>query len=289
MKLPKGCPNDVVLRTWMAQGRGKNSDVKATGFTTPMWKRSPDAYPHVVTLSIRPFRTTNLSVDSFMTAHSPRRNCANNQKLTLKPLELQQRNCSTNTTFGNGTLGLSARSSSTAQERISQDRNKPERPHSNASHQSSQERKVSASVVTLGDYHSNTPKQYVPESLYTLRNNSFHPPQRFCQATGQKVTIGNTFGFNYHQGYINLLQQHSGIIATGTPVHTIDHKPMQTKPLSRWQSKNVVNEKVSKYPDPMIGPSPSFQARMTEIAQHEIDTSKWEKSKKGKKKYASNS
>lgn len=86
MKLPKGCPNDVVLRTWMAQGRGKNSDVKATGFTTPMWKRSPDAYPHVVTLSIRPFRTTNLSVDSFMTAHSPRRNCANNQKLTLSKL-----------------------------------------------------------------------------------------------------------------------------------------------------------------------------------------------------------
>ena len=42
-----------------------------------------------------------------------------------------------------------------------------------------------------------------------------------------------------------------------------------------------------KYPDPMVGCSPGFQARMSEIIQHELDTVKWEKGKKGKKKSSS--
>jgi hypothetical protein len=37
----------------------------------------------------------------------------------------------------------------------------------------------------------------------------------------------------------------------------------------------------------MIGCCPGFQARMSEIAQHELDTVRWEKGKKGKKKSTS--
>lgn len=42
-----------------------------------------------------------------------------------------------------------------------------------------------------------------------------------------------------------------------------------------------------KYADPMSGCCPSFLARMSEITQHELDTVKWEKGKKGKKKSSS--
>ena len=42
-----------------------------------------------------------------------------------------------------------------------------------------------------------------------------------------------------------------------------------------------------KYPDPMIGASPSFQARITEMAQLEVETIKFEKTKKTRKKASS--
>ena len=42
-----------------------------------------------------------------------------------------------------------------------------------------------------------------------------------------------------------------------------------------------------KYPDPMIGASPAFQARITEMAQMEVETIKFEKTKKTKKKTSS--
>ena len=37
----------------------------------------------------------------------------------------------------------------------------------------------------------------------------------------------------------------------------------------------------------MLGCSPAIQARISEITQHELDTVKWEKGKKGKKKSSS--
>jgi len=40
----------------------------------------------------------------------------------------------------------------------------------------------------------------------------------------------------------------------------------------------------SKYPDPLVGAPPSFQARMSEMAQLELDTIKYEKGRKVKKK-----
>jgi len=42
-----------------------------------------------------------------------------------------------------------------------------------------------------------------------------------------------------------------------------------------------------KYPDPMIGANPSFQARITEMAQLEVETIKFEKTKKTRKKASS--
>ena len=105
------------------------------------------------------------------------------------------------------------------------------------------------------------------------------------------MTFGNTFanGYNYHTDYINLLQTQTDLVAMGTPVSTIGPKQIQaTKPTPRWQTaKSTLSEQGSKYPDPMVGCIPGFQARMSEIAQHELDTVKWEKAKKNKKKSSS--
>ena len=84
MKLPKGLPNDVVLRTWMAHRKGNDSELNSGNFVSPILKDSTSGvHPHVVTLSLRPFRTTNLSVDSFMASNSPRRSNNNKQKCML--------------------------------------------------------------------------------------------------------------------------------------------------------------------------------------------------------------
>ena len=85
MKLPKGIPNDVVLRTWMAHKKSDDSELNSRSFVSPILKESTNGvHPHVVTLSLRPFRTTNLSVDSFIASHSPRRNNnSKQQKFTL--------------------------------------------------------------------------------------------------------------------------------------------------------------------------------------------------------------
>jgi hypothetical protein len=88
MKLPKGLPNDVVLRTWMAHGKGNESELNLGSFVSPILKDGANGvHPHVVTLSLRPFRTTNLSVDSFMASHSPRRNNNSKQKFMLSKFD----------------------------------------------------------------------------------------------------------------------------------------------------------------------------------------------------------
>ncbi|XP_028399414.1 uncharacterized protein LOC114522848 isoform X2 [Dendronephthya gigantea] len=294
MKLPKGLPNDVVLRTWMAQGKGNEPELNTGSFVSPILKESANGvHPHVVTLSLRPFRTTNLSVDSFMASHSPRRSSSNKQKFMLKPLSLDQRNCSSNvhTTFGKDALELGIASSLKDHERIPHGKSdiRADRPQSNYSCQN-RVNKPLASVVNCIDYDPNySSKLYtVPDgtNLYTSRNNSFRPPPRISHLTGQKITFGNTYGFNYHTGYINLLQTQTDLVATGTPVSTIGPKQNQaTKPSPRWQTvKSALNEKGCKYVDPMLGCNSGFQARMSEITQHELDTVKWEKGKKGKKK-----
>ena len=95
--------------------------------------------------------------------------------------------------------------------------------------------KPSASVANCSDSFSST-QNTVPESVYTIRNNSFRPPPRISQLTGQKIAFENTFanGFNYHTGYINLLQTQTDLVATGTTVSTIGPKQIQsTKPTPR--------------------------------------------------------
>lgn len=88
MKLPKGLPNDVVLRTWMAHRKDNDSDINSGSFVSPILKENTSGvHPHVVTLSLRPFRTTNLSVDSFMASNSPRRSNNSKQKFMLSKLK----------------------------------------------------------------------------------------------------------------------------------------------------------------------------------------------------------
>ena len=43
----------------------------------------------------------------------------------------------------------------------------------------------------------------------------------------------------------------------------------------------------SKYPEPMMGAGPGFQARIAEMAQMEVETIRYEKTKKTKKKSSS--
>lgn len=106
--------------------------------------------------------------------------------------------------------------------------------------------KPSASVVNCIDYDSNySSKLYtVPDgtNLYTSRNNSFCPPPRISHLTGQKITFGNTFGFNYRTGCINLLQTQTDLVATGTPVSTIGPKQNQAaKPSARYYVRYYKN------------------------------------------------
>ena len=46
---------------------------------------------------------------------------------------------------------------------------------------------------------------------------------------------------------------------------------------------------VFKYMDPVIGASSSFQERLADINQHELETIKWEEAKNGRKKTVSSS
>ena len=134
----------------------------------------------------------------------------------------------------------SVRSSSQEHERIPLGRSDiiADRPCSNYSMNQKRVGKPSATVLNCSDFDSNfSSKQYtVPNSVYTIHNNSFRPPPRISHLTGQKMTFGNTFanGYNYHTGYINLLQTQTDLVATGTPVSTIGPKQIQTtKPTPR--------------------------------------------------------
>lgn len=50
---------------------------------------------------------------------------------------------------------------------------------------------------------------------------------------------------------------------------------------------SVLHSSGCKYQDPMVGASPSFQGRITEMAQLEVETIRFEKTKKSKKKASS--
>ena len=119
--------------------------------------------------------------------------------------------------------------------RISQDCVLPDRPHSN--YNQSQESKTSPSVVTIGNYGGSS-KQYAPDTLYTFRNNSFHTSPRLSQATRQKIMLGNSFRFNYQSGYLNVIQQPTGLVARGTPVTAMSQKQSPTKPVIRYAEAN---------------------------------------------------
>ena len=124
----------------------------------------------------------------------------------------------------------SAMSSLRDHERIPHGRSdiRADRPCSNYGSQNRVGR-PSASVANCRNFDSSlSSRQYaVPDSLYTIRNTSFRPPPRISHLTGQKVTFGNTFGFDYHTGYINLLQTQTDLVATGTPASTIGPKQTQ--------------------------------------------------------------
>ena len=134
-------------------------------------------------------------------------------------------------------MSVNSATSSRDHEKIPHGRSdiRADRPRSNYGTQN-RVGKPSASVANCSDFDSSiSSRQYtVPDSLYTIRNTSFRPPPRISHLTGQKVTFGNTFGFNYHTGYINLLQTQTDLVATGTPVSTIGPKQNQTaKPTPR--------------------------------------------------------
>jgi hypothetical protein len=135
---------------------------------------------------------------------------------------------------------FSLASSSQEHERIPHGRSDiiADRPCSNYSVNQNRIGKSTPSVSNCSDFDSNfSSKQCaVPDSVYTIRNNSFRPPPRISHLTGQKINFGNTFpnGYTYHSGYINLLQTQTDLVATGTPVSTIGPKQIQaTKPTPR--------------------------------------------------------
>jgi len=92
--------------------------------------------------------------------------------------------------------------------------------------------------------------------------------------------------FNRSTSIPTMPRSTADLIAIGTiPITSQRQTPV--KPMSRWKTKATLNLKGCKYPDPMIGASPSFQARITEMAQLEVETIKFEKTKKTRKKASS--
>ncbi|XP_020630919.1 uncharacterized protein LOC110067912 isoform X2 [Orbicella faveolata] len=261
----------------MAQGRERNNFVPRT-CVSPLWKDSTSS--NVVTLRMRPPQTPFTSLDTFMAAHSPRRFCQARQKYVLKPLTVDKR--ITDTGFvpvqqKKRNDSSDARTNSVHQ-RQSHQRVTHRSPPSNTytTTDSSSEGEVNTQrVLALGKCKLNNEDLVASDASSELYRSSFFRP-------GPKIPMT----FNRSTSIPTMPRSTADLIAIGTiPITSQRQTPV--KPMSRWKTKATLNLKGCKYPDPMIGASPSFQARITEMAQLEVETIKFEKTKKTRKKASS--
>ncbi|XP_078360804.1 uncharacterized protein LOC144645190 isoform X2 [Oculina patagonica] len=261
----------------MAQGRERNNFVPRT-CVSPLWKDSSSS--NVITLRMRPTQTPFTSLDTFMAAHSPRRFCQARQKYILKPLTVDKR--ITDTVYApvqQKTRNDSGDTSSNSVRLRQSHRQVTHRsPHSNicTTTDSSSEGEVNNQrVLALGKCKLDNEELVASDCSSDMYKGTFFRP-------GPKVPMT----FNRSTSIPSMPRSTSDLIAIGTiPITSQRQTPV--KPMSRWKTKATLNLKGCKYPDPMAGASPSFQARITEMAQLEVETIRFEKTKKTRKKASS--
>ncbi|XP_073257831.1 uncharacterized protein [Porites lutea] len=259
----------------MAQGRERNNFVPRTTCVSPFWKHSTPS--NVVTLRMRPPQTPFTSLDTFMAAHSPQRFCQARQKYILKPLTVDK---------GMTDAGYApvqqktrnnpddARCKSVKQQRQSQFTHRSPQSNTYTTTDSSCSDGENR-VLPLGKCKINNEELLSSDGAAELYRSSFFRP-------GPKIPLT----FNRSTSIPTMPHSASDLIAIGTiPITSQRQTPV--KPMSRWKTKATLNLKGCKYPDPMVGASPSFQARITEMAQLEIETIRFEKTKKTRKKASS--
>ncbi|CAH3110397.1 unnamed protein product [Pocillopora meandrina] len=274
----------------MAQGGKRNNFAPRTTCVSPLWKHSTSN--NVVTLRMRPSQTAFTSLDTFMAAHSPRRFCEARQKYILKPLTVEKRMADTGyapvqqKTRNNASEPQTSNNVHQRQMDVTQ-----RSPNGNLPTDSSSEgENGNQRVLPLGKCNINN-EDLGSTDLY--RSSFFRP--------GPKLPVT----FNRSASSIPTMPHStSDLIAIGTiPITT--HRQTPVKPMSRssseeeiqplqkskpgglWKTKATLNLKGCKYQDPMVGASPSFQGRITEMAQLEVETIRFEKTKKSKKKASS--
>lgn len=208
-----------------------------------------------------------------MAAHSPRRFCQARQKYILKPLTVDKR--ITDTGYAPVQQKTRNEPSETRCNNIHQRQTHVTHrsPHSNTVTDSSSEGEASNQrVLALGKCNLNN-EDLGSNDLY---KSSFFRP-------GPKIPVT----FNRSASSIPTMPRStSDLIAIGT-IPITSHRQTPAKPMSRWKTKATLNLKGCKYPDPMVGASPSFQGRITEMAQLEVETIRFEKTKKTRKKASS--
>lgn len=259
----------------MAQGRERNNFVPRTACVSPFWKHSTPS--NVVTLRMRPPQTPFTSLDTFMAAHSPQRFCQARQKYILKPLTVDK---------GITDAGYApvqqktrnnpddARCKSVKQQRQSQFTHRSPQSNTYTTPDSSCSDGENR-VLPLGKCKINNEELLSSDGAAELYRSSFFRP-------GPKIPLT----FNRSTSIPTMPCSTSDLIAIGTiPITSQRQTPV--KPMSRWKTKATLNLKGCKYPDPMVGAGPSFQARITEMAQLEIETIRFEKTKKTRKKASS--
>lgn len=256
----------------MAQGGKRNNFAPRTTCVLPLWKHSTSN--NVVTLRMRPSQTAFTSLDTFMAAHSPRRFCEARQKYILKPLTVEKRMADTGyapvqqKTRNNSSEPQTSNNVHQRQMDVTQ-----RSPNGNLPTDSSSEgENGNQRGLPLGKCNINN-EDLGSTDLY--RSSFFRP--------GPKLPVT----FNRSASSIPTMPHStSDLIAIGTiPITT--HRQTPVKPMSRWKTKATLNLKGCKYQDPMVGASPSFQGRITEMAQLEVETIRFEKTKKSKKKASS--
>ncbi|PFX19803.1 uncharacterized protein LOC111337751 isoform X3 [Stylophora pistillata] len=277
----------------MAQGGKRNNFISRTTCVSPLWKHPTSN--NVVKLRMQPPQTTFTPLDTFLAAHSPRRFCQARQKYILKPLTVEKRMAD----IGYAPVQQKTRNNSSETKTSIHKRQTdvPQRnPNGNIPTDSSSEKENgNQRVLPLGKCNIDN------EDLGStnLSRRSFFPPR-------PKLPVS----LNRSASSIPTMPHGtSDLIAIGTiPITT--HRQTPVKPMSRssseeeiqplhktkpgglWKTKATLNLKElyssgCKYPDPMVGAGPSFQGRITEMAQLEVETIRFEKTKKTRKKVSS--
>ncbi|XP_032228154.2 uncharacterized protein LOC5504020 isoform X2 [Nematostella vectensis] len=247
---------------------------------SPLWNHSSGS---VVTLKMRPPATPFTSLDTFMAAHSPRRFCQSRQKYLLKPLTLDRK-------IGESTFALIGDKNPRSKSRIEESKPKspgrtrqlnsrnrndsPSGTSTSGQDSSSDQEQNYTRVLPLGKCQINNDEELVDQCgtpSPRFKSGSFRPPPRL------------PFTFNHSASIPSSPRDATDLIAIGTISMTSQRQP-PPKPMSRWKTKATLNLKGCKYSDPLAGAGPGFQARIAEMAQLEVETIKYEKSRKVKKK-----